>query len=200
MNKDYIKAGRSKQKQKTRDRILAGAKDLLNRTNHFSLDDVAEVTSLSRATIYRYFSSAEALSLEAALDLGTKSPEEVLHSIDGKNDVEQTVLGIQDYFNQLALNNESVFRKYLSTVITQPPEGRKRGARRHHTLEKALKELNPEISPSDRKKFIVVATALMGVEPIIVAKDVSGLTDKRTKEVLSWGMQTLLKGLLHQHK
>ena len=195
MKNDYLKGGRSQQKQKTRDRILAGAKELLNNKSDFSLEDVAEVTSLSRATIYRYFSSAEALSLEAALDLGTKPPHEVIESIDG-SDAGAVIEGIQEYYNQLALDNESVFRKYLSTVITQPPEGRKRGARRHHTLALALEELDLPLSTKEREMFIVVATALMGIEPIIVTKDVCGLTDKRSKHVLRWGIEMLLRGIM----
>ncbi|PQB03801.1 TetR/AcrR family transcriptional regulator [Aureitalea marina] len=194
MNKDYINAGRRNQKQKTRQRILSGAQDLLNSKGSFTLEDVAECSGMSRATVYRYFSSAEALSLEAALDLTTNSPEEVLESVKANHNSGVT-LEIQQYFHDLAITNESVFRKYLSVVITQPPEGRVRGARRHQTLELALTKLNLGISAEERAKLIVVATVLMGIEPIIVTKDVCGLNDQDSLEALSWGLEMILKGI-----
>ena len=194
MNEDYINAGRSQQKQKTRDRILNAAQNLLSRQSSFTLEDVARETELSRATIYRYFSSSETLSHEAALDLGTKSSEEVLDSIPG-NSLNEMIHGIQAYYNELALDNESTFRKYLSIVITQPPEGRQRGARRHHTLALALDQFDNLLDDHEKKKFMVVATALMGIEPLIVTKDVCRLSDQESVEVLSWGLQMLLEGI-----
>lgn len=195
MKDDYINAGRSQQKQKTRDRILNAAQKLLSEQSSFTLEDIARETELSRATIYRYFSSSEALSHEAALDLGTKSSEEVLASISG-DDMSEMIHGIQAYYNKLALDNESTFRKYLSIVITQPPEGRQRGARRHHTLALALDQFDKVLAEDEKKNFMVVATALMGIEPLIVTKDVCQLSDKESNEVLSWGIKTLMKGLL----
>ena len=195
MKDDYINAGRSQQKQKTRDRILNAAQKLLSEQSSFTLEDIARETELSRATIYRYFSSSEALSHEAALELGTTSSAEVLASISG-DDMSEMIHGIQAYYNKLALDNESTFRKYLSIVITQPPEGRQRGARRHHTLALALDQFDKVLAEDEKKKFMVVATALMGIEPLIVTKDVCQLSDKESNEVLSWGIKTLMKGLL----
>ena len=195
MKDDYINAGRSQQKQKTRDRILNAAQKLLSEQSSFTLEDIARETELSRATIYRYFSSSEALSHEAALELGTTSSAEVLASISG-DDMSEMIHGIQAYYNKLALDNESTFRKYLSIVITQPPEGRQRGARRHHTLALALDQFDKVLAEDEKKKVMVVATALMGIEPLIVTKDVCQLSDQDSIEVLSWGIKTLMKGLL----
>lgn len=40
----------------------------------------------------------------------------------------------------------------------------------------------------------------MGIEPIIVTKDVCGLNNAESKELLKWGMELLLKGFSFEKK
>ncbi|TYA71616.1 TetR/AcrR family transcriptional regulator [Seonamhaeicola marinus] len=195
MNKNYTETGRTLQKQKTRNNILTSAKKLLQKGKDFTLEDIAEDANISRATIYRYYSSVDVLSLEAGLDWQTKSPEEVLEPLNGLN-TQQTILGIQDYFNNLAYNNEKAFRKYLSHAITTNSEEGKRGARRVKTLSLALQNNNLNLSEEDSQKLIVAATTLMGVEALIVTKDVCGLNNETSKSVLNWALEQMLKGIL----
>ena len=42
---------------------------------------------------------------------------------------------------------------------------------------------------------MVLATTLMGMEPFIVTKDVCGLDNEASKEVLRWGLELIIKGL-----
>ncbi|WP_299551029.1 TetR/AcrR family transcriptional regulator [Seonamhaeicola sp.] len=194
MNKDYIETGRKKQKLKTRNKILASAKKLLKKGKDFTLEQIAEDADISRATVYRYYSSVDVLSLEAGLDWQTKSSDVIINPLKHQ-DIEAIIKGIQNYFNKLTYDNEKAFRKYLSHAITSTTEEGKRGARRVKTLELALEKNNLNLSESELKKFIVVATALMGVEALIVTKDVCGLDNKEANETLQWGLEKLLKGL-----
>lgn len=195
MNKSYTETGRKNQKNKTRNNILASAKKLLKQGKDFTLEDIAEDANISRATIYRYYSSVDVLALEAGLDWQTKSPEEVLTAL-GDHDIQHSIKGIQDYFNDLALDNENAFRKYLSHAITTNSEEGKRGARRVKTLALALETNNLNLTKEETEKLIVVATALMGIEAVIVTKDVCGLNNEASKTILNWGLEKLLKGIL----
>src|SRR3954447_2452945 len=61
MSRDYVEVGRSRQKQRTRDQLLAAAWQLMERGNTPRVEDAAEAAGISRTTAYRYFDSQTAL-------------------------------------------------------------------------------------------------------------------------------------------
>ena len=195
MNEKYIDTGRINQKHKTRQRIISSAQEFLKQGSDFSLEDVAEHAGISRATVYRYYSKVEILSGEAGLDLSTNDPETIYEQLSNL-ETEEVILGIQEYYNRLSLDNESAFRKYLSTVIAGSSPEAKRGARRNKTLKLALSEKEIDLSPSEKEKFAAVATVLMGMEAMIVTKDVCNLNNQESMDVLQWGLKMLMNGML----
>ncbi|MBT8184941.1 MAG: TetR/AcrR family transcriptional regulator [Eudoraea sp.] len=194
MSEQYISTGRKRQKRKTRKNILLSAQKLLASGNDFTLENVAADASISRATIYRYYSSVEVLSAEAGLDLNTKSPESVYRELDGL-DLESVVLGVQNYFNHLALDNEPAFRKYLSVVLTSSADAGQRGARRIKTMELALSKNHSKLNKTELQNLSRIASVLMGIEPVIVSKDVCRLDNQESLELLNWGLKMLLRGI-----
>lgn len=191
MKEKYIQTGRTNQKLETRDKILKAAQHFLRQGKTFSLEDVAKKTGVSRATIYRYYSNVEILTTEASLDITTLSPEEILQHLEGKS-LEEKVLGIQEYFNTLSLDNEHTFRRYLSAVLVPKSIEAKRGARRVKALQLAMK--NENIPAKQKKDLIHLLTLFMGIEPLIVTKDVANLDDLESKNLLKWGIELMLKG------
>jgi len=194
MNKKYIDSGRKNQKLKTRNSILNTAQKLLATGKVFSLEDVAKEAKVSRATIYRYYSNIDVLSAEAGLDLNTQSPEEINIQLRDRGTI-QKLLGIQEYFNNLTIDNEAAFRKYLSIVLASVSPKAKRGARRTKALQLAFDGEHFDIDKTELTKLTNIATVLMGIEAFIVTKDVCGLSNKDSKETLQWGLQMILKGL-----
>lgn len=192
MNK-YLQSGRSKQKLKTRNRILDSAQKFLSKGENFTLEAVAEEAGLSRATIYRYYSNVELLAAEAALDVYTHTPEAIYSRLN-KKPLPEILLGIQDYYNRLAMDHESSFRKFLSITLSSSQEMPKRGARRIETLKLALGNHHMDMKQEELQNFIYLATVLMGVEALIVTKDVCQLDNKKSKQVLQWGLEMLIKG------
>lgn len=190
MKREYIQTGRINQKLETRSKILESAKQLVRQGIDFNLEDVANNAEISRATIYRYYSNLEILSYEVGIDIGTKTPEDIIEDLKDCS-LNDKILGIQNYYNDHAVNNENAFRKYLSAVLTSASE-KKRGARRNKTLQLAL--MKSGLRPKEKKDLVHFLTILMGIEPLIVAKDVSGLDYKEFKELMSWGMKLVLKG------
>jgi len=194
MNKEYISTGRKEQKLKTRENILSSAQKLLAKGNNFTLEDVAEDASISRATIYRYYSNVEVLAAEAGLDLNTKSPEVIYEALQDL-DLPSVILGVQDYFNHLAIDNESAFRKYLSVVITSSTATGQRGGRRNKTIELTLTKDSGALNQKEMENLSNIASVLMGIEPIVVTKDVCRLNNNESLELLKWGLELILKGL-----
>ncbi len=194
MKNDYLNKGRTGQKQKTREKILQAAKELQGKGVEFSLEHVAKVAGVSRATIYRYYSNKDILSAEAVLDMRTRTPDQILAEFP-ESDLETTLLGIQRYYNTLAIKNEKAFRKYLSVILNPENPVSVRGARRIQTLSRAVEDKNSSISGKDQKRLVYMATLMMGIEAFIVTRDVCRLDEGSSEEVLQWGLKTLIKGL-----
>ncbi|WP_370000493.1 TetR/AcrR family transcriptional regulator [Winogradskyella sp.] len=192
MKNEYTKTGRINQKKETRSNILVSTQYFLNKGQGFTLEDVAKKTKISRATIYRYFSNVDILAAEAALDIRVKNPKDIVDSLDG-NSWDDKVFAIQEYFNILAIDNENAFRKYLSTVLDSSTSKIKRGARRKKALQLALEET--DFTPKEKNDLSNVFTILMGIEPLIVGKDVCGLNNAQTNELLKWGITLMIRGL-----
>ncbi len=193
MKEEYVKTGRTNQKLETRSKILAGAQYFLNKGLEFNLEDIAKRTNISRATVYRYFSNIDILASEAVLDVSTKSSETLYENLKGK-DLEENVLEIQDYYNELAINHEQLFRKYISVVLDSNTSTVKRGARRKKTLQLVLE--NADLTAKEKKDLANLLPIFMGMEPLIVAKDVCGLDNQESIELLRWGMKLMFKGLM----
>ena len=195
MSKQYIQKGRKTQKLKTRDKILRSTQKLLEKNKDISLEDVAKEADISRATIYRYYSSIDVLAAEAVLDLNTKSSEDLYDEVKGK-DLEEAILSMQDYYNQLTIDNESGFRKYMSVVLNNDHSDKMRGARRKKSLMMLLDSKAQHMSAEEKENLANIATVLMGVEAFVVTKDVCGLDNEESKKLLNWGMERLLESIL----
>jgi len=196
MNKFSLDSGRQSQKKKTRQNIISSTQELMSKGTPFSLEDVAEHSNTSRATVYRYFSNIDILCSEAVLDIQTKPTDKLVEECEHLPLSEQ-ILYIQNYFNQLAINNEVAFRKYLSVYLKDEFSEDKsslRGARRTAALHLILSPFKKKLGEETYTKLIVSACTLMGFEPLIVTKDVCGLDSKSSKEYLSWSLEMLLKG------
>ena len=163
----------------------------------FNLEDVTMESGMSRATVYRYFSSIDVLMAEAGLYIKTRSPEEILKSLSDKSSRER-ILGIQKYYNKLSLDNEEAFRKYLGIVLSQKPKKFKRGARRVKTLEMALRNKDLLMDEKDLTMLIRSATVLMGIEAMIVTRDVCGLGKQESTKTLGWALDKILDACLKE--
>ena len=197
MNKLSLEKGRIKQKQQTREEILKAARSLMNRKKKITLEDVAEKASISRATIYRYFSNVELLFTEASLDIHHLAPDELLEHVH-KMPLKNRLLYIQNYYNQLAQKHELGFRRYLISALTESIVSKKkvRGARRIETLKLALQPYKNEMTKKQFDNLIHASTLLMGIDALIVAKDVCGLSNEEANKVQKWALELILKGIL----
>jgi AcrR family transcriptional regulator len=198
MKNENLTFGRVDQKRKTRDKILKIAEELLNTVGAFSLEDVAEKAQISRATIYRYYSNIEILCAEVVITINTKSTDELIKEVENMNKKE-ALLYIQNYFNDLANNNEAAFRKYLSIVVDETLKNNNtthhRGARRLIINSAILEKHKNELSAQNLKNLKYICTVLAGIEPLIANKDVNHISNEESKEILNWALQMILKGI-----
>ena len=76
MSTPYEIGGRSAQKARTRDALVAAARDLVAAGVTPTVEDAAAAASISRSTAYRYFPNERAL-----LRLGVEDHRAVLHGM-----------------------------------------------------------------------------------------------------------------------
>lgn len=164
-------AGRTRQKQRTRDAILDGARRLLARGEAVTVAAAAAEHGISRATAYRYFSDPQALTLEAGLAVLVPDYE---HVVVGTADLRARLLAIAAAMIRLTLENETAFRQYLARAVTAPEESRSRGARRVAYMERALEDFPPALPPRARRSLVASLAAVSGIETVVALTDVAG--------------------------
>jgi AcrR family transcriptional regulator len=196
MNKIPLDTGRVNQKAKTRSNILDAAKEMMENEKSITLEDVAEKANISRATIYRYYANIDLLITEASLDIHHKSPDDFFEEVK-KMLFEDRIFYIQKHYNQLAQKHEIVFRRYLSAVLSASITSTKklRGARRVKSLKNVLEPYKNDMNSGTFKKIITVASILMGIDSLIICKDICDLNNEETNETLEWALKMILKGI-----
>jgi AcrR family transcriptional regulator len=198
MNKKVLTTGRVQQKRATRTRILEAAQHLLQTRAAFTLEDVAQSMGISRATIYRYFSDVDMLCAEAALSFQVKQPAEFVGETQHLG-LAESLAYVQAYYNELAQRHEPAFRKYLSVVLAESVKrgsgAALRGARRLAALEAVMRPYAAQLGLANYERLKRAVSVLTGIEPMIVNKDINGLSNQASDELLRWALEMILKGL-----
>lgn len=198
MNNDHIVSGRVNQKMKTQQRILETARKMLLSKKDFSLEDVAAEMEISRATIYRYYANIDILCLDVTIAMTNKNPEDFTSYVNGM-DMAHSLFYVQEYFNNLVQKHETEFRKYLSLVLDKSVKGDKasdhRGGRRPKTFDVVMRPFAGQVGKEHYEHLKHIVTLLCGIEPLIVNKDVNGLNNKQSNELLKWALHMILKGM-----
>jgi AcrR family transcriptional regulator len=201
MKEPKIQKGRVKQKRQTRSEILNAAKALMQEEKKITLEDVAKKANISRATMYRYFSTIDLLFTEASLDIRHKSSDQIFEEVKEMR-FDERIFYIQKHYNELAQKNEIGFRRYLSAVLSESIVSKEklRGARRMKSLNKALEPYKGKFSKANYERLISISSVLMGIDALIICKDVCNLDNKETDDTLKWALEMILKGLSLEEK
>ncbi|MGH1436901.1 MAG: TetR/AcrR family transcriptional regulator [Lewinella sp.] len=196
MNRAEITKGRVKQKLQTRLEILNAARELMQEEKKITLEDVAKKAKISRATMYRYFSNIDLLFAETSLDISHKSTDQLFEEVKELTFAER-IFHIQKHYNELAQENETIFRRYLSAVLSESivSDEPLRGARRMESLKMALEPYKETLNKETFKKLIASASVLMGIDSIVICKDVCKLNKEESNDTLKWALSMILKGV-----
>jgi AcrR family transcriptional regulator len=196
MDSQEKKFERVNQKRRTRTELLRAARQIIEKGGHPSVADVADRAGISRATAYRYFSTPDEIVREAVLD-GVADVIKVppLPENAGVGIVEDRLDKLVSDVFRMVLDNESVFRALLGSSAVGENQVR-RGGRRVGWLKQALAPLEGEMPPRDFKRLVHALSLVMGIEAVVVMRDICELQPKEAEKVLGWAARTLLAGAL----
>jgi AcrR family transcriptional regulator len=198
---------RRNQKDRTRAAIVAAATDQLRDGMNPTVAGAAEAAKVSRATAYRYFPTQEALLSETATITPSLVPVEAAlgrWTTEAPQDRLNTLL---DLFNPIVVENEisyrAALRLYLETwfgarLRDGDLQTRVRAGRRMRWLEDVLQPLKQRM-PAPLSRRLKNALALtMGIDSIVVMKDVCGLETEEALNVLRWAAGIILEGAIRE--
>jgi AcrR family transcriptional regulator len=193
MSTPYEIGGRSAQKTRTRDALVAAARDLVAAGVTPTVEDAAAAASISRSTAYRYFSNERALLLAAHPEIAATSmlpanpPEDPAARLDA-------VVG---NFSAMILDTEAQQRTMLR--LSLEADATERGAlplrqgRAIAWITEALDGVRGDLSDEQFRQLVLSIRATIGIEAIVWLVDVAGLPRSDAVALTRWSAQALLQ-------
>jgi AcrR family transcriptional regulator len=206
MTEAWQQEGRINQKRRTRAAILAAAGELLEQGQRPTVAEVADAALVSRATAYRYFPTQEYLLFEAALESTRSDIDRELDENTPPEDPEARLEMLIHALQERIVDKEAAFRTMLRLSLEQSPEeerhggesapSRLRGGGRVRWIEKALAPIQGRLEEPDFRRLVAALSLCMGIEALVVLRDVCAIESSETEEVLRWAARTLLRSSL----
>jgi AcrR family transcriptional regulator len=198
MDVPYLHAGRTNQKARTRDALIAAARQLLAKGVSPTVEAAATEASVGRTTAYRYFPNSRALlaatfpEIEMTSLLGADSPEDPLARLES----------VAETLTQRCIEYEPEYRAQLLLALEgHSADGESlplRRGRRIGWIEDALSPLKGSIAGAELERLVLGIGATLGIEAFVWLTDVAGLSRKEAAEVMRSNARTLLRSALER--
>lgn len=194
---------RARQKARTRTAVVEGAQRLREAGKSPTVAEAAKEGGVSRATAYRYFPTQESLLLEIADITPGVAPVEALLADFASDDPRERLLKLVEAFHKTACAEEVDFRRALWVYLDTWLRNHKRGGpalsvregRRMRWLDEALEPL--QTLPETQLSRLKCALALtLGMDSLVVMKDVCKLDDKEAIDVLRFVAEVLIDAVI----
>ena len=166
-----------------------------------SVTEVADAAGVSRATAYRYFPTQESLLAEVIVpDLEAALADEAL-----PEDLESRFGAAFTTIWSSNITHEAAYRTILRRGLERPPgesieheekAGSIRAGRRVRWLRNALEPARERMEEESFERLVAAMCLYVGIESLVVLRDVCGLKAKEAEEVARWAAFTLLRASL----
>ena len=192
----YELAGRTHQKQRTRQALVAAAREMVAQGVTPTVEDAAAKASVSRTTAYRYFPNQRALLLAAHPEMEAQS---LLPEIAPEDPEARLDMVIQTFL-RLIVDTEPQQRTMLRLSLEPDPSLRGelplRQGRAIGWIIEALAPLRARISEARVRRLALAIRSAAGIEPLVWLTDVAGLSRKEAVAVMRGSAKALLRSAL----
>lgn len=193
MSTGYLESGRTRQKHRTRDQLIAAARDLITAGDTPRVEEVAEAARVSRTTAYRYFPSQAELLAAAYPETGASS---VLPD-PPPSDVHDRVAAVASFVIRRVQETEPQQRAMLRLSLGEVPhELPLRQGRAIPWFAEALAPLAESIGDQSVYQLAVAVRAACGIETRVWLSDVAGLKPTEVGALQQWMVDALVKHAL----
>jgi len=198
MDVPYLHTGRTNQKARTRDALIAAARHLLAEGATPTVEEAALEAAVGRTTAYRYFPNSRALLAATFPDfemdslLGADSPEDPLARLEG----------VAKTLTHWCIEYEPEYRAQLRLALEGEPAGSEslplRRGRRIGWIADALSPLEGGIPEPELRRLVLGIGATLGIEAFVWLTDMAGLSREGATEVMRSNARTLLRTALER--
>lgn len=190
----YEVGGRSNQKQRTREALVAAARVQVGAGHTPTVEEVAAAAGISRTTAYRYFPNQRSL-------LAAAHPETVATSMlsgSASNDPAERLEEVMETFVKLIVDTESQQRTMLKLSLEADPGERLplRQGRAIGWIAEALDPLKGQLSDAEIHNLVLAIRSATGIESLVWLTDIGGLSREKAAELMLWSARSLLKAAL----
>jgi AcrR family transcriptional regulator len=198
MEVPYLHTGRTNQKVRTRDALIAAARHLLAEGVTPTIEEAAAEASVGRTTAYRYFPNSRAL-------LAATFPEIEMDSLLGADPPEDPLARLEIVAESLTrriIEHEPEYRTQLRLALEGEPAGGEslplRVGRRIEWVEEALAPLRGRMPERELRRLIYGIGATIGIEALVWLTDMGRLSREEAAEVMRSNARTLLLSALER--
>jgi AcrR family transcriptional regulator len=196
MSIPYELTGRTNQKARTRDALVAAARELLAQGVTPTVEQAADQANISRTTAYRYFRNRRALLVAAYPEIEARS----LLDDDAPEDPGSRLELVMESLAQQLLDHEPELRAALRLSLELPrPDSEALSLRQGRALawiEDALAPLRGPLPGEEVHRLALAIRATLGIEPLVWLTDVGGLSREDAAELMRASARTLLRAAL----
>src|ERR1700675_501680 len=196
MSIPYESAGRTHQKQRTRQALVAAAREMVAQGVTPTVNAAAAKASISRTTAYRYFPNQRTLLLSAHPEIDTRSllPKNPPEDPEARLDV------VIQASLRLIIDTESQQRTMLRLSLEPDPSLRGelplRQGRAIRWITEALAPLRDRMSEGEVRRLAVAIRSAAGIEALVWLTDIAGLSREEAVQVMGQSARALLRSAL----
>jgi AcrR family transcriptional regulator len=195
MSPTVLTQGRTRQKLRTRNALVAAAQELVGLGKSPTVEDAAEAAGISRTTAYRYFKNQAEL-------LSATYPEVARTSLlpeDAPTSAEERLDLVVREIVRLLLDREPQYRTMLRLSL-DPATPREslvlRQGRAVGWLEDALSPLRSQVSRTQLRRLVFAIRSAVGIEAFVWLVDVGGQSREAAAATMRWTATAILRGAL----
>jgi AcrR family transcriptional regulator len=196
MSISYAETGRTRQKKRTREALIAAARGLIATGETPAVEQAADAAGVSRATAYRYFPNQRTMLVAAHPEIEARS----LLGTNPSKDITVRLDRVVDEVTRMLIEKEPELRTMLRLSLESDDTQRQhlllRQGRVIGWLEEALEPARGKISKADQRRLVYAIRCAVGIEALVWLCDVAGLSRIEAVAVMHWSARAILRSAL----
>ena len=197
MSIPYELTGRTHQKARTRNALIAATRQLLAAGETATVERSADRAGVSRTTAFRYFPNYRALvaatypAISERSLLGNAPPADPMARLEV----------VAEEFSRQMLEYEAELRAHLRLSLEPGSSGQRddlplRQGRGIGWIEDALTPLRGRIPAGKLRRLVLAIRATLGIEAMVWLTDVAGVSRQEAVDIMRSSARTLLRSAM----
>lgn len=192
MSTPYEEGGYVNLKRRTREALVAAAREIVADGRTPKVEDAAAAAGVSRTTAYRYFPNRDALLIAAHPEVGTES----MLDAEASDDPQERLDAVVGRVIQMIRSTEVQQRTMLRLALDPDPERRAelplRQGRVIPWIVEALDPLREELGDDGVRRVALAIRSAIGIEALVWLTDVAGQTHDEAADTMRWSARSML--------